>query len=118
MYDEGKSVDGILLPDRLLSSENILAGGRQRQLRVRESLASGRSDVTGVLDRYRANWPRVGALVAMGSAGTGGMTHGRMSKPQLLSSLNMLALIVHQYEEYEDPGYFLGQFNGGVFHRD
>ena len=74
--------------------------------------------MTGVLDRYRANWPRVGALVAMGSAGALAMTHGRMSKPQLLSALNMLALLVHQYEEYEDPGYFPGQFNGGVFHSD
>jgi hypothetical protein len=71
-----------------------------------------------VLDRYRANWPRVGALVAMGSAGALAMTHGRMSKPRLLSALNMLALLLHQYEEYEDPGYFPGQFNGGMFHSD
>ena len=27
-------------------------------------------------------------------------------------------LLVHQYEEYEDPGYFPGQFNGGVFHSE
>lgn len=71
-----------------------------------------------VLDRYRANWPRVGGAVAMGSAGALALTHRRMSKPQLLSALNMLALLVHQYEEYEDPGYFPGQFNGGVFHSD
>jgi hypothetical protein len=39
-----------------------------------------------------------------------------MSEPQLLSALNLVALQVHQYEEYEDPGYFPGQFNGGLFH--
>jgi hypothetical protein len=71
-----------------------------------------------VLDRYRTNWPRVGAAVAMGAAGTLAVTHRRLSRSQLLSALNMLARLVHQYEEYEDPGYFPGQFNGGVFHSD
>ena len=32
--------------------------------------------------------------------------------------MNLAALLVHQYEEYEDPGYFPGQFNGGLFHSD
>ena len=41
-----------------------------------------------------------------------------MSRPQVLSALNLAALLVHQYEEYEDPGYFPGQFNGGLFHSD
>jgi hypothetical protein len=54
----------------------------------------------------------------MGAAGTLARTHGRLSRPQMLSALNMLALLVHQYEEYEDPGYFPGQFNGGIFHSD
>jgi len=71
-----------------------------------------------LLDRYRTNWPRVGAAIAMGSAGALAMAHRRMSTPQLLSALNALALLVHQYEEYEDPGYFPGQFNGGIFHSD
>jgi hypothetical protein len=71
-----------------------------------------------MLDRYRTNWPRVGAVIAMGSAGALALTHRRMSKPQLLSALNMLALRVHQYEEYEDLGHFPGQFNGGMFHSD
>jgi hypothetical protein len=71
-----------------------------------------------LLDRYRANWLRVGASIAMGSAGALAMGHRRTSKPQLLSALNTLALLVHQYEDYEDPGYFPGQFNGGIFHSD
>ncbi|MFF9432049.1 hypothetical protein [Streptomyces sp. NPDC014746] len=33
----------------------------------------------------------------------------------MLSALNWGALLVHQYEEYEDPGYFPGQFNKGLF---
>ena len=41
-----------------------------------------------------------------------------MSKPQLLSALNFGALLVHQDEEYVGPGWFPGQFNGGVFKSD
>ena len=54
----------------------------------------------------------------MGGAGALALTHRRLSKPQLLSAMNALALLVHQYEEYEDPGYFPGQFNGGVLHSE
>lgn len=71
-----------------------------------------------MLDRYRAGGPRVGALVAMGAAGALALTHRRMSKPQLLPAFNMLALLVHQHAESEDPGYFPGQFSGGMFHSD
>jgi hypothetical protein len=71
-----------------------------------------------LLDRYRTSWPRVGGLIAMGSAGALVLTHGRLSKPQLLSAMNLIALMVHQYEEYEDPGFFPGQFNRGLFHSD
>jgi len=66
-----------------------------------------------LLDRYRDNWPRVGGAMAMGLAPAVAQRHRRMSKPQVLSALNFAALLVHQYEEYEDPGYFPGQFNGG-----
>ncbi|HEY2655630.1 MAG TPA: HXXEE domain-containing protein [Solirubrobacteraceae bacterium] len=68
------------------------------------------------LDRYRDNWPRVGALLGMGIAGATALTSRKMSRPQTLSALNFAALTAHQYEEYEDPGYFPGQFNGGVLH--
>ena len=71
-----------------------------------------------VLDRYRASWPRVGGLLAMAGAGALALNHDRLSKRQLLSAMNLVALMVHQYEEYEDPGYFPGQFNGGLFHSD
>ncbi|HXW58981.1 MAG TPA: HXXEE domain-containing protein [Solirubrobacteraceae bacterium] len=46
------------------------------------------------------------------------VTHKKLSKPQLFAALNFLALLVHQYEEYEYPGYFPGQFNAGVLHSD
>jgi hypothetical protein len=72
----------------------------------------------GLLNWYRTNWPRVGGVLSMISAGAIALTHGRMAKPQLLSALNFLALLVHQYEEYEDPGSFPGQFNRGLFHSD
>jgi hypothetical protein len=41
-----------------------------------------------------------------------------MSRVQLIAALNFAALHAHQYEEYEHPGYFPGQFNRGVFHSD
>ena len=54
----------------------------------------------------------------MALAGATTLAAGRMSKPQLLSALNLGALLVHQYEEYEDPGWFPGQFNHGVLKSD
>src|ERR671927_534100 len=72
----------------------------------------------GLLDRYRADWPRVGGLLGMAGAGALALTHQRLSKPQALAASNLLALFAHQYEEYEDPGYFPGQFNAGVLHSD
>lgn len=67
---------------------------------------------------YRKNWPRVGALLGMGIAGATALNSKRLSRPQTFSALNFAALTAHQYEEYEDPGYFPGQFNGGVLHSD
>jgi hypothetical protein len=72
----------------------------------------------GLLSDYRDNWPRVGALLGMGIAGATALTSKKLSRPQTLSALNFAALTVHQYEEYEDPGYFPGQFNAGVLHSD
>ena len=40
-------------------------------------------------------------MIAMSSAGVLALTHRRMSKRQLLSAMNLVALLVHQYEEYE-----------------
>ena len=56
--------------------------------------------------------------MAMAAAGGLALNHRRVSRPRLLAASNLLALMVHQYEEYEDPGYFPGQFNGGLFHSD
>jgi hypothetical protein len=70
-----------------------------------------------LLDRYRTDWPRIGGVIAMGGAGALAVTHRRLSKPRL-SALNLVALLVHQYEEYEDPGYFPGQFNDAILHSD
>jgi hypothetical protein len=68
------------------------------------------------LEGFRQNWPRVGAVLGMGIAGATSLVARKMSRTQALSALNFAALTVHQYEEYEDPGYFPGQFNGGVLH--
>ena len=69
-------------------------------------------------DGYRTQWPRVGGVLAMALGGVTTLAARKLSKPQLLSALNFGALLVHQYEEYEDPGYFPGQFNSGIFKSD
>ena len=70
------------------------------------------------LDGYRKQWPRIGGVLAMALGGVTALASGRMSKPQTLSAVNFGALLVHQYEEYQDPGWFPGQFNHGLFHSD
>ena len=70
------------------------------------------------LDSYRRQWPRVGGVLAMALGGVTALAAGRMSKPQTLSAANFGTLLVHQYEEYQDPGWFPGQFNHGLFHGD
>jgi hypothetical protein len=70
------------------------------------------------LDGYRKQWPRIGGVLAMALGGAITLTARSMSRPQLLSALNLGALFVHQYEEYVDPGWFPGQFNHGVLKSD
>lgn len=70
------------------------------------------------LDGYRKQWPRVGGVLGMAVGGTVTLAARYMSRPQLLSALNLGALFVHQYEEYVDPGWFPGQFNHGLFKSD
>jgi hypothetical protein len=70
---------------------------------------------TWSLDNYRENWPRVGAVVAMALAGTSVLGwRQKLTNLRALSVMNLLALAVHQYEEYVDPGYFAGQTNAAV----
>lgn len=69
----------------------------------------------GIIDTYRKQWPRVGALLGMAVAGATALTAGRSAKPRTLAAVNFGALLVHQYEEYVDPGWFPGQFNQGLF---
>jgi hypothetical protein len=65
---------------------------------------------------YRKNWPRVGGLLGMVIGGACALAaRGEVTNLRALSALNWIALLVHQYEEYEDPGYFPGQFNAGMF---
>ncbi len=70
------------------------------------------------LDGYRREWPRVGGLLAMALGGALALAGKRLSRPQLIAALNWGALFVHQYEEYQDPGYFPGQFNRGMLKSD
>ncbi|MGH3677149.1 MAG: HXXEE domain-containing protein, partial [Mycobacterium sp.] len=74
---------------------------------------------TTAFDVYRKEWPRVGALLAMVLAGAS-VLGGRKKLTNLraLSVMNMLALAVHQYEEYVDPGFFPGHTNARVMRSD
>jgi hypothetical protein len=64
-----------------------------------------------VLAKYRTHWPRIGAVIAMLIGGATAMSARRLTKPQILSAANLMALMAHQYEEYVHPGYFPGQSN-------
>jgi hypothetical protein len=67
---------------------------------------------------YRAQWPPIGGVMAMAVGGAAALTDGKMKKSRLISLLNYGAVLVHQYEEYQDPGWFPGQFNRGLFDSD
>ena len=67
------------------------------------------------LAAYRKQWPRIGGVLAMAVGGATTLAAKKMTKPQLLSAVNFGAVLVHQYEEYVDPGWFPGQFNKGLF---
>jgi hypothetical protein len=60
----------------------------------------------GLLNVYRRQWPRIGAVIALALGGLTALAGGRMARTRLLSAVNLLALLAHQYEEYVDPGYF------------
>ena len=74
----------------------------------------------GMLTRstYRTQWPRIAGALAMGVAGATVLAANTLTKRQRIAALNFAALLVHQYEEYCDPGYFPGQFNRGLFKSD
>jgi len=71
-----------------------------------------------LLASYRAQWPRIGAIIAMLIGGATAISARRLTKPQILSAANLMALMAHQYEEYVYPGYFPGRFNRGLFNSD
>ncbi|HWB68913.1 MAG TPA: hypothetical protein VG518_02955, partial [Solirubrobacterales bacterium] len=66
----------------------------------------------GLFRRYTENWPKVGAVLGAGVAGATALGSKKLSRPQTLAALNFAALTAHQFEEYVEPGYFPGQFNG------
>jgi Protein of unknown function with HXXEE motif len=68
------------------------------------------------LDEYRKQWPRIGAVLGMAIGGATALAAPKMRKTQVLSATNLLALLVHQYEEYQDPGYGPGQMNSVMSH--
>ena len=71
------------------------------------------------MDFYRKHWHDVGVGLALviSIAMTIFMTLSRKkrSRAQVWSAWNLVALLLHQCEEYRFPGYFPGQFNAGVF---
>jgi hypothetical protein len=70
------------------------------------------------MDFYRKHWPDVGigfaSVISIGM--TVFMLRSRKTRPraQVWSAWNLVALFLHQCEEYRFPGYFPGQFNAGV----
>lgn len=74
---------------------------------------------TKALDIYREQWPRIGAVLAMALAGASVLVgRNKLTNLRALAVMNAVALAVHQYEEYVDPGYFPGHANRGVMRSD
>ncbi|MBA8991555.1 hypothetical protein FHW23_002824 [Curtobacterium pusillum] len=76
--------------------------------------------MSSLMDRYRKNWPRVGAVAAMalGGASVLAFTRKRPGDVRALAVMNSMTMSAHQYEEYVDPGYFPGMTNRVLFHSD
>src|SRR5918911_3729272 len=70
------------------------------------------------MDMYRKHWQDIGGVLAMVIGGALALFGKRLSRPHLFSALNLVAMLIHQFEEYRFPGFFPGQFNGGVFKSD
>lgn len=70
------------------------------------------------MDFYRKHWHDIG--IGLASVISICMTifmmrsRKKRSRAQVLSAWNLVALLLHQFEEYRFPGYFPGQFNAGV----
>ncbi|MBO0692648.1 MAG: HXXEE domain-containing protein [Acidimicrobiaceae bacterium] len=73
-----------------------------------------------LLDTYRKNWPRVGAVAAMalGGASVLAFTRTKPGNLRALAVMNSMTMSAHQYEEYVDPGYFPGMANRTMFKSD
>lgn len=73
-----------------------------------------------LMDRYRKNWPRVGAVAAMALAGGSvlGFTRKKPGNVRALATMNSITMSAHQYEEYVDPGDFPGMSNRALFRSD
>ena len=70
------------------------------------------------MNMYRRHWQDFGGVLAMAITGSLALIGKRLSRPQLFSALNLVAMLVHQFEEYGFPGFFPGQFNGALFKSD
>jgi hypothetical protein len=68
------------------------------------------------VDTYRTQWPRIGAVLGMAVGGVTALASPRMKTTQVLAAANFISLMVHQYEEYQDPGYGPGQANRIISH--
>lgn len=71
-----------------------------------------------LLDFYRKEWPRVGAVAAMALGGASVLAASR-KEPDLnlraLAVMNSVTMSAHQFEEYVEPGFFPGQANRTIF---
>lgn len=64
---------------------------------------------------FRQYWYRIGFILAI-LLGIGlGMWHSHISDFRVLLSVSLITLFLHQFEEYQFPGYFPRMLNTAVF---
>ena len=57
----------------------------------------------GLLDVYRRQWPRIGAVIALALGGFTALASRRLTKTRLLSAVNLVALLSHQSKGTKTP---------------
>ena len=65
------------------------------------------------MNNIREHWQDVGLALAVGGAAA--LFAGKQDNLSLVLWLSLIALLLHQFEEYRWPGYFPGMFNRIMF---
>jgi len=67
------------------------------------------------MDYFRRHWYQVGFVIAIILSGSLIIWHTHISDFRVLLSISLITLLIHQFEEYQLPGYFPRMLNTAIF---